>query len=426
MSDTEKPLLHELLLKIQTELGWEDAASWSNYDFEKLSDVIFERTAVRLSVTTLKRIWGKVKYDSAPNISTLNALTRFAGYDDWRAFKQHHANESAPVIATDQSLMHRHQASHRRGRLVYISTGAAALIVLFVVLMSNDRFKRVKIDPADYQFEANKMLTVGVPNSVVFTYDASASPTDSVYIIQTWDMRRKTLVGKAGKNHSAIYYYPGYFRSKLMIDSTIVKTHDIQIATDGWLGLLEADYGVKPFYFPNKSIHKGGEIMVSDSLLAAANFAGKESDKLIRLFNQRDMGDLNSDAFEFETKIKLDYHDACHYTQVLIQLKDNIIIIPLCEKACVGDIGIYALGTGFESKTADLSGFGANLSEWTTLRVKGEGPKIHLFVNDTPAMTLTTTHAPAGVVGLQYRFQGAGRVKETWFKNSKTEKVYRF
>src|SRR6218665_4129146 len=73
---------------IEEKLGWGKSENWVNYDFEKLSDAIHERTTVRLSVTTLKRIWGKLKYDSAPTLTTLNTLAQFAGYSDWRNFRQ--------------------------------------------------------------------------------------------------------------------------------------------------------------------------------------------------------------------------------------------------------------------------------------------------------------------------------------------------
>src|SRR5579859_7673358 len=83
---------------IETSLGWGDSASWTNEDFDSLSDRIFERTSVSLSVSTLKRIWGKVKYDSSPTTATLNALARFAGFEGWRHLLA--ASQPAPTPAT--------------------------------------------------------------------------------------------------------------------------------------------------------------------------------------------------------------------------------------------------------------------------------------------------------------------------------------
>lgn len=55
-------------------------------DFEHLSEALFERTHVLISVATLKRFWGYVKSDHAPSANTLDALAMFVGYPDFDAF----------------------------------------------------------------------------------------------------------------------------------------------------------------------------------------------------------------------------------------------------------------------------------------------------------------------------------------------------
>ena len=412
------PELHYLKLllnKIEDNLGWGSSSGWTNYDFEKLADIILDHTSVNLSITTLKRIWGKLKYDNDPSTATLNTLAKYAGYTDWRRFlicmKEESPSPMEKISKNEPSI--RHEGSQRK----YLLTGGIAGMLLISYFLLSSIKKAPYINPKDFQFKADKMLTVGVPNSVVFTYNARAAKTDSVFIVQTWDIRRKTLVNRNGTNHSAIYYYPGYFRSKLIIDSVIVKTHDIQIATDGWLGLVEDRV---PFYFSKHDIEKDSGISVSGELLQKNHFYSGSELPNVRFFNQRDMGDLKNDQFEFETKLRSEDSsgsNACRFTEVLIQCKDDIIIIPLCNRACVGDIGIYALGAHKEAKSADLSGFGADLSQWTTLKVTGHGKSLNFYVNGKPATSLESTHETTGIVGLQYRFHGAGSVKDTWFAN---------
>ncbi|OQP42744.1 hypothetical protein A4H97_11300 [Niastella yeongjuensis] len=75
--DNERLFLSKCRSVIDEKLGWGDSREWQSQDFENLSDRIFEETTVLLSSTTLKRIWGKVPYDSVPNLSTLNALVQF-------------------------------------------------------------------------------------------------------------------------------------------------------------------------------------------------------------------------------------------------------------------------------------------------------------------------------------------------------------
>lgn len=57
-------------------------------DFTRASDEVFARLNVMVSPTTLKRLWGYLSDEGRPRVSTLNILSRFAGYDDWADFLQ--------------------------------------------------------------------------------------------------------------------------------------------------------------------------------------------------------------------------------------------------------------------------------------------------------------------------------------------------
>src|SRR5688572_2669935 len=93
-NQTDAWYLDQCLKQIESKLGWGPHSEWTNYDFEKLSETISEETGVTLSLSTLKRLWGRVTYKNVPALNTLNTLARFAGYDDWRAIKQ---NGKAPA-----------------------------------------------------------------------------------------------------------------------------------------------------------------------------------------------------------------------------------------------------------------------------------------------------------------------------------------
>lgn len=62
-------------------------------DFDFLVEQIYERTHTRISVSTLKRLWGYV--DSYPSVreSTLDLLAQFVGYENYRQFCQIYQDE---------------------------------------------------------------------------------------------------------------------------------------------------------------------------------------------------------------------------------------------------------------------------------------------------------------------------------------------
>lgn len=57
-------------------------------DFEFLSECIFDKFHERISPTTLKRIWGYLSETTTPRKSTLNILSKFVGYDNWKDFTE--------------------------------------------------------------------------------------------------------------------------------------------------------------------------------------------------------------------------------------------------------------------------------------------------------------------------------------------------
>ncbi|MDB5016358.1 MAG: hypothetical protein JWQ84_1190 [Mucilaginibacter sp.] len=95
-------LIEKTIKLYESNTGWGDSDEWTNQDFLILSEKIQERTGVALSYVTLKRIWGKVKYDSLPNTHTLNTLVQFSGYENWRDFRSQNGNGTASAITAKQ------------------------------------------------------------------------------------------------------------------------------------------------------------------------------------------------------------------------------------------------------------------------------------------------------------------------------------
>jgi hypothetical protein len=281
------------------------------------------------------------------------------------------------------------------------------------------------VNPNDYSFSSNKIRRSGVPNSVIFSYDAAAAK-DSVFISQSWDIRRKVAVPRQEKTYSAIYYTPGYFRAKLIVGKQIVKEHDLMIGSNGWLATVGNEDAV-PLYFKKEAVEKNGEVAVDEKLLSQYHIALQPSPPVLRFFNVQELGGIKSDAFIFETTLKSDFHEgtaACQRVEILILCKNDIIAIPLCAKGCVGDLTLYAGGTTVQSREADLSKFGCDLDHWVTLRVEAKDRHMQFIVNGQTAYALTFPNAASDIVGLQYRFNGTGAVKDTRF--IKGDQVIRF
>ena len=244
------------------------------------------------------------------------------------------------------------------------------------------------------------MLTEGVPNSVVFHYDASAATTDSIFIVQDWDMSRRTLVSKKDHEHSAIYYYPGYFNAKLVVDTQIVKTFGLMIASGGWLAMTEGN--PLPFYFKKEEYRQKDGVIIDSALLVKNHLPLYPQTPSILICYTKDMGPLPDDHFIFETTLRANHSggDACQKVEIVLQCKNDVFIFPLTAPACIGDLQLYAQGKRVSSREADLSGFGADLSQWTTFKIETLKRHMQFTINNRPVYALDFPNPP-----IRYRWR---------------------
>jgi hypothetical protein len=398
--------IDESLRLIETKWQRGSREEWSSYDFEKLNTAIFDATGVSLSVSTLKRLFGKVSYSNLPSVHTLNTLARFAGFEDWNDFRQRH-----PLSAPAKIPAPAKPRLTRWWPLLLLP-----LAILLYSLLSSRNPARPTPAPSQYSFTADKIVSEGVPNSVVFHYKAPVGPTDSVFIVQTWDWRRRIAVPPSGTEYSAIYYYPGFFKAKLVVDTQIVRTHDLMITSNGWLALAEGD--PIPIYFKKEEVARKEGIEVDSATLARYHLPLQPAAPKVRLFYMKDLGDLNDADFTFETTLRNNFAGGsgiCQNVQILIQCKNDVFIIPLAAKPCIGDLSLYAAGVDVSSRNADLSGFGCDLTQWTDLRVTSSHHHLTFFVNGKPAWSADFPNAPADIIGVQYRFSGTCAVRNARF-----------
>lgn len=387
--------MEDLIQELEEKLGWGDSRNWSRYDFEKLSELIAAETKTTLSVSTLMRVFGKVEYRSRPSVTTLNTLVRFLGYKDWRSFS---ARRDPPEPPRKAALL--------KPYLLVLSGGIICSLFFYFIFRKDTSYRS-----EDFSFSSRKVLTTGVPNSVVFDFDATkAGPGDSVYISQDWDIRRKVPVDRNGKHHSSIYYFPGYFKAKLLVGSQVVKEHSICIMTDGWLGLIENTPEREPHYFADIRDPETGIVYVKDSVQNGQSLPAS-------LFNIREFKNINSDDFVFETEIKGSSSGICQRMGIIILAEDDVLIIPLVKKGCTGDLEVYAFGDVENSKNADLTGFGVGPEEWNKVRIALKDGKVDIRINQKEIYTKNLQVKPAGISGVVFRFSGGGAVKNTFFES---------
>ena len=262
------------------------------------------------------------------------------------------------------------------------------------------------------------MVLLGVPNSVVFEYDASSSTADSIFIQQSWDNRLRTRVPRDQHLHTSIYYYPGFFRAKLLAGDKIVKEHDIFIQTDGWLPLIEQH--PVPVYFKKEEAIINGGLSLSLAKIKSQNVLVEPAVPYVYYANVREFGDLTSDNFIFETSVRNDFKEGsgvCQKSEIRLLTEGSMVSIPLSAKGCISENNLFCLGRYVKGNENDLSGFGVDFNHFVKVRIEVMNGKANFFVDDKMVYHLDGLASGTKIKGIIYRFQGTGSVD--WVKLSK-------
>jgi hypothetical protein len=406
---------HVCLQKIEQALHWGDSQFWSNNDFEKLSEKIVEKTHVRLSVSTLKRVWGKVKYESSPTLATLNALARFLEYENWRDFEYKNSSReitspspiARPPDAIAGSAISDKSVQPKRIRLLIFSMIVVIVGVAIVFLAGKEKdgpFSEVVFD--------SHRVSDDLPNSVVFEYDASALHPKEVIIQQSWDPAKQEKVPPLGKTHTSIYYHPGHFRAKLIVDGEIIKEHDVFIRTKGWKGIV--NMRTTPVYLHKKEISLPTGLGITGATLREKIGSPVFNGTWVSFSNVRDFDGLTGEDFTVETRLRNTStieQSVCRRVKIVVLAKNSAIIIPLATKGCISSIDLLSGDGWLKGNQNDLSKFGCSFDDFVNVKFGVQNNRLKVFLNNVLVQSLDQHSFLGDIIGLRFEFEGAGEIQ---------------
>jgi len=388
-------------------------------DLEYLADSIEENSGIKLSLSTLKRLWKK-DYDQTPHPSTLQALVSVLGYKDWQDFKLRQESTSATHLTEQRK---KHILFFRPWLLLPVMVSALALIWL-IAFRPGKVGKTKPVIKGVVTFTGNKTVSHGVPSTIIFNYDVTNVEADSFFFQQAWNDLEKVRIDPRGHYYSNIYYYPGFHKAKLIANDSIIKRFRVHITTDGWLPLVRRTFTDNfPVYIKTNPV-SDGTLHISHKDLASAD-VNIDKDFLLTYFNVRDFEATSSDNFSLDTRIKCDSTNAtpCPAFQLTVICEEHIFFVTLTGKGCERNISIK-MGEVYEDGTSsDLSALGRNLYNWQNLRIQVAQKRATIYLDGRLAHTITFQKDFGKVVGLVYNFEGTGAVDYVKLKNGENKLV---
>ena len=396
---TDLHLLDQLRSAVERRLDWPPPATWSAAHFEELSDRIAEATEIRLSVTTLKRVWGRVSYSGRPSRTTLNTLARFAGSDGWVAFAARYRASDAPAVGPPP-VPSGDRVTTRSATAKYwwlaVPLVAAILIVATSLATSPGRraaaVERFTFDP----------IATGLPNTVQFRY-ALSGEYDSVEIQQSWDERLRYRVDPDNGFHASTYYYPGVYQAKLVVDGAVAEERTLVVPSGGWLGTQGADKASAPIYLPVDSIRTSdGKLRIPTVGQVATQELHYITEKGLTFNNRTDI----------RTRFQTTTGAVCESAELLLFYEKGVVVLPFSTPGCTGNLRVYAMGRSWSGRDHDLAGFGVSSGEWINLRVRQNQDSVSVTRSEKAIFSLALPRPAGRLMGVRYSFEAGGAVDE--------------
>jgi len=404
----EKNYLNLCKQKIEAIINIGDNTGWIQQDYEHLSDLIYEKTNVQLSVSTLKRLW-VYKTDTIPNITTLNTLSRFLNYRDWYDFKNKHIignNKDVPSKPKRKIYF----LKWNRKISVYIAI-ALTLLTTIIIFMTN-RYTSINSNDIIFELKQNRLL--GVPNTVVFHYDISKTGFDSAFIQQDWDDEKQVKVSAMNKHFSCIYYYPGYFDAKLIVGNKVIKHSPLLIKTEGWLPMVKTDrYQEKPIYI-DKKIIENQNLHISPEYIKTLGI-DITKDYFVSFYKVRDFENIKCDNFTLISEIKNNVEEggsSCQYSEIVLKFENGRLLTPFSNIGCTSTLNVHYGDKNLKGSENDFSALGTNLSDWKTIKIQAINKHVSVFIEGKKVFDLAFNASLGKLVGLHYLFNGCGSVRE--------------
>ncbi len=394
---------------VEKSLRWGQSAHWTNQDFEALSEKIFAKTHVNLSVSTLKRIWGKVKYESTPTLATLDTLAKYLDYDNWRDFQVKNSRGPAAepkIVAEAQPIEVASPREPRKQKFALVMMTSLLLVGVTVVLVL------VRGKAPDYslaRFESH-MASDDLPNSVIFNYDASAFDADSVFIQQNWDPRRRERVAANGKQHTSIYFRPGFFRAKLIVNDQIVKEDTVYIKTQGWRGIVDGK--PVPIYLLDSEMKQPGALGVAAATIKEKTSLNVFNDVWVNFYNVKEFN-VPGNSFDFQVMLRNTStigETVCREVNITLLTKGAALVIPLGPPGCVSGLDMLSPNGWVDGKNHDMSAFGCEVGEFQTVQVQNVNNEFSIRLNGKVIYKENVRFPVGDIAGIRIGFEGAGEI----------------
>lgn len=434
--------LTKCLNLIQEQLQWGNASTWTNKDFEVLSEKIHDSTSILISYQTLRRLFGKVQtsIQYKPQLETKNALAIFLGFKDWDTFKRAHPLPQPTVLpetpkvidetedtstantkeTEGESAANTKKVSHKT------ILGSAIITAIAIVGVACFLFF-TSAPPIGNIFFKGKNTSGKVPLNVIFHYDISKVKADSI-ILDFGTEGKKIMLPQKGHTVTMSYLIPGIYKVHMLANNEIIGEETIHAKSEGWSGIIytENDY----FFLQNNSFIKDSTMcyLPIDKGVAQSNLYKPITKADVVEFNNFEDFGVDGDNFIYETRLKIVLPDSGNYCyKAYVKVRGSIypIRVAFVNKGCNTDALLQIGEVILEGKFHDLSFMGQSFTQWRTVRLEVKNKHVKLFLDNQLLCSIPYKKSIGTIKGLSFRLREFGAVDYVKLYNGQNKLIYK-
>ena len=222
---------------------------------------------------------------------------------------------------------------------------------------------------------------------------------------------------------TCLYYKPGFFNAKLVVNDSIVKETDVLINSNSWVGIIDDE--PTPIYLDSIDF-RSGLLKINENTVLEHGLGNERKRFSTGFYKVGGIKGFTSSDFDFETdfnNLTDDGYNVCKNTRITILFKGGTISIPISEKGCSSQLSLFVFDSLFQGKSTDLSSLGVkfSLDELQKLRLRLNNGQLEIFLNNEIAFKTSYKERNMEFLGVVYNFEGIGSVNRLNINNNQNQ-----
>ncbi|WP_372933707.1 hypothetical protein [Mariniphaga sediminis] len=418
----EVRLIKICLQLVTQKLEWRVSSEWTDFDYKKLRQLIFDASGINISTHTLKRLFGKIQYKKEynPQLATKNALSIFIGYKNWEDFSKAHHNlnrESAPK-----------EKKKLPGKklLIFGSIGILFILVGSLVTVYRQHIKSNK--KYNFTFYTEKKAE-SIPFTIPYHYDISKLKTDKVFLDFGYSIlsdKQRFSLDKTRNNFNHCFQIPGWYKVSLIADQDTLKSIYTHVLSDDWVTYITDNINPNPWLDNMLTDNKqNGFLRITPRQAFTCGIDTTSTYRVTHMLIKE--FEIPADELTFEVRFRNSSEDGgltCYDSQFELIGENKRATITFVEEGCYRYANFVFSDVKKMGEYDDLSAFSQEITQWSTLKIKVADMNSEILFNDKTIYHCQYNTPLGRLKGILLTFKGSGTVDYVRLYNRNNELVY--